>query len=138
MKKERFFIVLIVLLTVLNIAQIGAHFFRPMEGRGHGPKSFKDQALKTLSLDKNQKEQFLSFGHEHRIAIDELNHNQRRLLGQYFEAPKEEVLKQILDIETQKIKVTQNNFEQVKGLLNSEQLKHYDTFQKQALNVILK
>jgi hypothetical protein len=143
MKQKTLYLTLIVLLTTLNVVQVGAFLLRPkFDGKHHRPpqrpSAFRDRAVQILKLDEHQELLFTEFGREHKQIIDSLNASQKQLLRSYFNAPQKHLLDSISMIESEKVAVTDRNFDQVKSILKEEQIKDFDEFKMQALEIILK
>ena len=140
MRKEKLLIIIIVVLTLLNVAQLAVWYFRPLPPRrgGEKPEKFVEKAVATLDLDAEQEKAFTEFGHIHRQTIDSLKAEHIRLLTTYFDNPTPAVLERIKEIEAEKIVATQKNFEQIKSILKQEQHQGFEPFKEQVLKVILK
>lgn len=132
MKKTKLYIAIIVLLLILNIFQLGAHFFKR-------PPNFEPKkiAARELHLDANQEEQFFVLVQKHRSANRELLQTQQALLQTYFAAPIDSLLEKITQLEKNKILLAQNHFAEIKSILRPEQYPHLERFKMKAMQHIL-
>ena len=125
-------------LLFINIVMLFFLFFtmRPPLDRQEG---LAKHMMETLRLQPNQLPAFTASANRHKIQLKSLSGQQRQLLKNYFEilidkpADKEAILRQLQQLERQKIESTFQHFKEVKGLLNPHQLKDYERFVKEAL-----
>lgn len=141
MKKDTLYIWVIVLLVLVNALQIGAFVFMPKASKAphhRPPSNFERKGVEMLGLDSEQAEQFSELAHKHGAIIDSLNEQEKLLTVRYFNAPEEVDLAEIEGILSEKIKVTNDHFNDVRSILRPEQLDRFETFKKEAINRIIR
>ncbi len=140
MKKETIYKWIIGILLVINGIQLAGFLFAPKPPGPpmHEGGDFRDRAIKTLNLDSEQKELFFKSAEKHRTTIDSLNKKQKEIIVSQFNNPSETKLTTIKEIESQKIKATHTNFNEIKKILKPEQMPNFEEFKKQALQVIIR
>lgn len=136
MKKNTVYIVLISILLGLNLLQLGKGIFAPKHHFKHKP-SFKEKAVQKLELNEKQRQTFNYLAKEHRHQIVKLHNEQTELTAKYFEQPTDSILQLIIDITTEKIKITSQHFEDIEKMLNENQMIGFKRFKKEALRHIL-
>lgn len=141
MKKETLYIWVIVGLILVNAMQLGAFLCRPkppkpLKNQQH--HDFRIKAVGVLNLNPEQKKQFNELADQHRAKMKELNEQQKLLTATYFNKPTESGLEAIQEIQSQRIEVTQSHFNEIKELLNPQQMPNYEAFKKEALQRILR
>jgi len=135
MKKTHVCIALIVLLVVLNIAQLGAHFIFPKPPHV-GSQNFKAEIPKILDLDEDQARTFFKLASNHRDQINVLQKQQHELTLNYINSPSDALLDDIAKLHKEKIVLTKNHFNDVYGILNDSQKAHFLKFKQAAFQVI--
>ena len=130
MKKETFYRVLIGILLVLNLLQIGFFLFaRPP----HHPKhKFKRHAPEILHLTEDQSYQFHNIARAHHKNMRFFDKEEGKWIALYFENESEENLKEIQRIHKEKMEFTKAHFEDIKAMLNEDQLQYFESFRKEA------
>jgi len=136
MKKNQVYIALIVLLIILNIAQLGAHFVFPKPPPHMAPNNLKMEIPKILDLDEHQTEAFFELASNHRDQINFLQNQQRELTLNYINNPSDLLLNEIADIHKQKIVLTKNHFNDVYQILNDGQKGNFLKFKQRAFQMI--
>lgn len=136
MKKNHVYITLIILLIILNIAQLGTQFVFPKPPPHVAAQNLKLEIPKMLDLDENQKQVFFELATNHREQIILLQKQQRELTTSYINNPSDSLLNQITDFHKQKIILTENHFNDVYNLLNEAQKVNFLKFKQAAFQVI--
>lgn len=136
MKKETLYKVLIVVLLLLNLLQLSLFALAPKPPHKHS-KNFKEKTIQELKLNEKQRQTFNYLAKEHRNQIVKLHNEQIELTAKYFEQPTDSILQLIIDITTEKIKITNQHFEDIETMLNENQMIDFKQFKKEALRHIL-
>ncbi len=135
MKREKVYIVIIILLLVLNIIQLVGSMMKPKH-RPHRD-NFKANAVKILELNQEQIPQFEELVQSHRARMEDILKKQKGITQQYFDSPNEKSLEEISKIDSEKIKVTEKHFNDIESILNSDQIPAFEKFKKEAIKHIL-
>lgn len=135
-------------LLILNIALIvflisRRPFHRLPPHNGQPP--FMQEAIETLQLKDEQIAEFQALAKEHGEEMKALQTKQTEAIARYFETLKDEsqaaesenLLNAIKDLETEKVTHTRKHFEDVKNILNDDQLKNYPMFVDRAIEALL-
>lgn len=167
MKKETLYRTLIILLLVLNVVQLGGHFFVPkptspvatvgfpaqqgidgalppppsdnLPSRGKSQRlSFAQKAPRLLQLNDKQSQAFSRLAEQHASHIAKLKKQQNQLTERYFDQPSAELLDEIAEIDKQKVTLTESHFNDVYQLLTPEQQLNFSAFKEAALQVIIR
>ena len=136
MKRETFYKLAIAVLLVLNILQV-IPFFLKSKHSGHA-FHFREKAIQILNLEDDQKAVFLKLTKTHNTKMKALFEEEKEVTNTYFKNPSDSLLNSIALIETEKIKVTNQHFSDIKHILKESQLEHFEDFKKRALQIILK
>lgn len=136
MKRDTFYKVIIIVLLMINLVQI-SYLFLNKKPKNNSEKYRKPNAREILHLDPNQDIQFKEFSKIHHNVMAQLRESQKQNVRNYFLHPTDSLLNRIAAIETQKIKVTQKHFENMKSVLKEHQLPNYKKFKDEALKYIL-
>ncbi len=146
MKEVKFYKSATLILIVLNLVIVACFIFgRPKPpGPGQHPP-FAHRATELMKLDETQLAQFEELVKIHREDMESLNGLQKELLDSYFKniydaknAPSNDYqLKKLQTIEGQKVESTYRHFEEIKALLQPEQLDGFEQFMRGAMNQIL-
>ena len=136
MKKETFYRILIGVLLVLNLLQIGFFLFvKPP----HPPKhQFKGRAPEILHLTEEQGYQFHNIIRAHHQNMQLFNGEEKKLIELYFDEGSEEHLHQIQYLKQQKLEFTKAHFEDIRAMLEEDQLQYFKAFKQEALQRIMK
>ena len=134
MKKTKLYLIAIIVLLILNFVQLAIPFFLHGPPRGDGPKF---NATEILHLNDDQKGNFDKIARAHHQKMVELQDQQKKLTEKYFAAPNPIFLEEIKTLEIEKIKFTNTHFEEVKSILNKEQMQYYQDFKDKAVNIII-
>jgi hypothetical protein len=135
MEKETLYKWIIAILLLINCIQLGGFLLAP---RPPERANFKEKAVRILDLNPKQKDHFFKSAEKHRLTIDSLNREQKRISVSQFNNPSGDKLNMIKEIEIKKIKATQINFDEIKAILTGKQLSNFEEFKKQALQIILR
>lgn len=133
MYKVGFFI-----LIAMNVLLVLVFTLKPAPS--HQRRDKKDELGNELRLSEEQKLAFDEMVINHREAIHHLENQERELLSSFFEqlSPenqnenKEALLQEILQVEKDKIMITFNHFEELRGICSEEQLTKFDKVIQQA------
>ena len=128
---------LIVLLIIINVAQLGAKYIYHKHPHNPRDKNLKIRAPKLLGLDESQKHTFFGLAGNHREKILKLQEQQHELTLSYINNPSTPVLDEIANIHKQKIILTENHFSDVYNILNEAQKSNFSRFKQAALKVII-
>ncbi|WP_108801937.1 hypothetical protein [Aquimarina sp. Aq107] len=137
MKRETLYKIAVLVLLIINGVQI-SFFLVTKKPRKNSKQHHKPSAREILHLNTNQDNQFKEFSRTHGEAMRLLQEDQKESVRTYFLEPTDSLLRHISDIEAKKIKITKKHFENMKSILNKEQLTYYEDFKKKALKFILR
>lgn len=141
MKKETLYIWIIAVLFLVNAAQLGVFLIKPkppMPPRNEQHQGFRERAVELLNLSEIQREQFYKLSEKHAAEIEALNKKEKTLTTEYFDNPTELGLQAILKIQSQKIKVTQEHFNEIKSIITKSQKSDFEKFKKEAIQHIIR
>ncbi len=133
-------------LLLLNLGLIAFLLLRPPGPPNHRlPGKAIKGANSVFEFDETQRKAFRKLVDEHIEKIDGFDRNQRDLLKPYFyqhldtnkTINEDSLLNLVLESERQKIKVTYQHFDDIKGILKPEQKANFEEFMKGALSFIL-
>lgn len=134
MKKETLYKIVIGVLLLLNLLQIG--FF--LVGRRPPPDRNRNfDPVKILHLDKKQADQFLEISISHHEKMVKLQDLQKLATENYFKNSTTEELEELKKLHTEKLKITNDHFNEVKSILKPEQLPYFQRFKDKALHIII-
>lgn len=127
-----FFALLAINIVLMVLFILGPKPPRPEHGRPQ--RDIKDQISHELGFTEEQKAKYDEMALKHREAIRNLEGRERKLMKSFFgqlasensNQDKETSLEEIVQLERDKIMVTYNHFEELKGICNVEQLKRFD------------
>ncbi len=142
MTNLQFFKYLTIGLFLMNMSLI-AFFFVMRPKPPAGP--FRGQAPEMMQLDQQQRTAFSRMVAQHVRQMEGYNNAQRTLLQTYFDrlldstitSNTDTLLRQIQQVERQKIESTYNHFEGVQALLRPEQQAGFERFVRGAMESIL-
>jgi len=136
MKKETVYKIIILILVGLNVLQLAPIL---LMHKPHQPQNerFEQLAVQKMKLTKEQQDKFLEFAHAHRERMMQLFDRQSDIVVAYFTQPADSLLEQLTQIEREKVEATQQHFNQIKNILNENQLPLFYEFKQQALRSIL-
>lgn len=130
-------------LLCLNIGILTFFFLgaKKHQHHHHHMSTIKD----ILQLDKAQNELFLQYAKAHNNKINSLNNQQKEQLEPYFYQHiyfdetfnQDSIIRLVQNIERQKIEITFQHYEEIKGLLKADQKPHFEEFMKKSLELIL-
>lgn len=132
MYKIGFFALLAINIALMVLFALGPKPPRP-EG-GSSQLGIKEEISRELGFTEAQKARFDEMAMNHREAIRSLEGRERDLMKSFFERlatensnqDKETLLQEIVQLERDKIMVTYNHFEELKGICNEEQLTKFN------------
>jgi hypothetical protein len=148
MKKINIWVLIVTVLVVVNSAALvmlwkhGGHRFRPMPEQ-HA--EVKDFIIKELALTPVQTKQFDDLRKAHSHTIDSLNENTRMLKDRLFASlGKPAISSKTIDSITGKIGddaamidgATFYHFQKLRGILNADQQKKFDSIIRQVLHMM--
>lgn len=139
MKRETLYKIAVIVLLAVNVVQISALFLtkRPPD-REQRPRDGKPDAVSILQLDTIQNKKFKEFSEQHHRAMSRLQQEQKRYVEDYFIQPSDSLLNSIKEIEVKKIETLEKHFEDMKSVLEDDQLPYYGEFKDKAVKYILK
>ncbi len=128
-------------MLLLNVAMLTFFFLtmpsnRPLDGPHRVAR-----AEEFISLDEEQVATFERYAREHEEAVRRLNQRHSELLSDYFKllgdagaaAQRDTLLSEILDMESQKISITYNHFEDIRSMLRDDQVDGFEEFYQEIL-----
>lgn len=128
-------------LLIMNVMMLAFFFFsRPKPPRAN-PRQFTEEAMNMLGLDEAQRAVFLDSSSKHASQVRILNNDHRKLVEQFFTtngSTDSLLIHKIQEVESQKLIATQAHFEEIKNMLKPDQIKHFESFKRKALGIILK
>lgn len=137
MYKTGFFVLLVINIALVILFVSGPK--PPPQESG-----IKDEISRELGFTEEQKVMFDQMAINHREAIRELENKERELVRSLFEelalentpGDKEELLHKIVQLERDKIAITYNHFEELKGICNEEQLTKFNRVIEQVVPLL--
>lgn len=134
-------------LLLLNIAMLA--FFvltKPRSGNPPPPSNFESEAIRILDLNSEQIATFERLVREHNQMMRAIDEKQRELIIRYFESLSDtslsveelDVLNSFEQSEREKIKNTHVHLEEVKSILNNDQLPNFDIFMNDFLQKLFR
>ena len=144
MSQIRFYKYAALTLLLLNILLIGV-FLIPRFLHGPPDHNRKGSAFELLQMTEQQDELFLKSAEQHIGQIKELNQAQKALLERYFEQLTkpdqtlnvDSLLNKVQDLERNKIESTLYHLQEVKALLNPDQMVNFNRFMEHVMTAIL-
>lgn len=133
-------------LLLLNIVIIAFFFLtRPKHPRPQTAENFAEEVKDILHLSDQQNEAFTTMAREHNESMKSINERQEQLVLPYFERltdasdtlTRDSVLSEIQQLERQKIEVTYRHLEDLKGILDEDQLPHFKVFMQRFTSRVL-
>jgi hypothetical protein len=131
MKTSLFYKYSALILLIINIVIVTFLIGRPKPREHERPI----HAAKNLQLTSEQESQFLSLAKNHQQSMRDIQDQQKHLFVSYFETlytatidKSEETVDAIVAFERQKIELTYHHFEDVKALLDKDQMLNYKAF----------
>ncbi len=134
-------------LLLLNLGLIALLLLGPKPSRYGPPKGphFRERAVDILELDSDQKAIFYNLAEKHGKEMNVISHRQKDYLRSYFSALKtdsrlenfDSLLDSITALDTKKITLTYEHFNDIRSLLNEKQILNFDKFVHKAMNNIL-
>lgn len=133
-------------LLALNIVIIAFFFLaKPPSPSKNAGKQFEKKAIAILHLDDAQQTAFLALAEAHNEKMDAINAQQSQLLEPYFQRlinssaplPAENTLQKVQLLKKEKVDVTYHHFEEVKAMLQPEQIGYFKEFMTRALQLLL-
>ena len=145
MKELKFYKYAVAGLVLLNILMMSFFFLTKPHPPGAMDANFVRPSPTTLHLTDQQEKEFIFFAEKHQQQMRELKSQQSALLKPYFETltqtgnpdRPDSLLITYEDLERQKVEATYEHFEEVKLILDTDQIAHFEAFMDQALNMIL-
>lgn len=124
-------------LVGLNVA-ILVFFLEPKPRPRHQPPNgnFQSEVIEMLHLNNQQASTLRALADGHKEEIEKINARQASLLTSYFESlddtlervNKDSLLNHFQQSEKEKIEMTYQHFQDIKELLNPEQLPYFEVF----------
>lgn len=141
MEQLKFYKYATIILVVLNLSMIAFFFIIRPKGKPHKGRN----VVEILKLDKTQDDTFLKYADTHKASMKELDEQQKALLKTYFQTLTDttnltitdSLLMKVQILEKQKIESTYEHLEEVRTILNEEQLPYYQEFMNNVYNRIL-
>ncbi len=140
-------IIMIIINGFLIYFLIQNHPKGPMHARGMERTDLKEKISKQLNLSQTQKEQYFQLAREHQEKMVKMDRQQKELIKSYFSfliepSPNAETQKQVLaqlsNLESQKINITFEHFENLKALCNHEQKAQFGLVMGDIMNVLIR
>lgn len=135
MKKDIVYKIIIGILLTMNLLQLAGFLFKEKLSNPH--KKFDEKAAQIMDLNKKQQKQFSDFAKKHKAQMDSLQKKQMQFVSKYFKQTNDSLLDLICVIEIEKIKATEQHFDDIKSILNKNQYPKFKQFKKDALKNIL-
>lgn len=97
-------------------------------------KDFQAEVIEILRLNRQQVSTFKALAETHNQKMSSINEQQQKLLPPYFESltdlskdiDEDNILNQFQQLEREKIAVTYQHFQEIKSILDEEQLPHFE------------
>ncbi|MEZ4850475.1 MAG: hypothetical protein R3B93_18060 [Bacteroidia bacterium] len=122
-------------LLFLNIAVLTFFLLTKPHPRPHqSPDGFQSEVVEILNLNSQQAATFKELAQEHNQKMESINEQQKNLLPPYFESlsdlsiniDRDSILNDFQQLERKKIEVTFQHFQDLKSILDEEQLPYFD------------
>lgn len=146
MSQKKFHIAIIMGLVGLNIVVLAFFLLiKPRPQHHPPPKKFQSEVVKILRLNEQQATTFSALADEHNLQLNAIKERQAKLLLPYFErlvdtskrVDTDSILNQFQQAEKEKIEVTYQHFQEIKKILNKEQLPDFEIFMKRVTDRML-
>ncbi len=133
-------------LLLLNIAILAFFLSRKSKCRGHSSKSaFRAEVVEVLNLDRQQEARFRQLADAHGQSMKALRSRQQQLLPPYFKSiasatesvNKDSLLRQYQQLEREKLEVTTQHFQEIKSMLEEDQLPHFENLMSRFIDRFL-
>lgn len=146
MAQVKFYKYIIFSLVALNMVVLA--FFgltKPRPPFSPATKDLQSEVVDILDLDNQQESAFRASADKHRRKVDAISKQQEKFLLSYFtsisdpskSSDNENLLSQFQQLEKEKIDATYHHFEEIKELLNKEQLPSFEPFMNKVLHRLL-
>lgn len=133
-------------LIVLNLAVLAFFLFvKPKPPHRPPPgQDMRSELIAVFGFTEEQEVSFKLFADKHHKKMQAIREEQNKLVPRYFEdlvqnvsdSKKEETLIKFKELEQEKLEVTYQHFEEIKGMLNKEQEPHFQEFMHRVLKRI--
>ncbi|MEO1436184.1 MAG: hypothetical protein AAFV80_11660 [Bacteroidota bacterium] len=144
----RFFKGTTIFLLIMNLVMVGFIFLKaPKPAAKSGPQRvpLQEKAKDIMQMNDDQHTRFLASAQEHIHLVEDVEKQQKDLLDTYFaqlingEAilNSDSLLAVVQQLEGEKITLTYQHLEALKGLLGPDQLAGFDVFMQEVLHLIL-
>jgi protein CpxP len=134
MKKQTILLVIIGLLLLINLGQLTRPFWNSATSNRD---RFDTKVAKDLNLNETQKAQFSQYASAHKKQIDNIQKEQKEVISLYFKVPNDTLLNTITRLESEKIKLTEQHFSDIKSILKPAQISDFEELKSTVLNQIL-
>ncbi len=133
-------------LLVLNLSMVAFFFLtKPTPPDRADGQQFRNKAVNILQLDEQQEAAFSKLAMAHAEEMRRLMKSQQDLLKPYFDhlltendaVNPDSILLQYQQLEKEKLVVTYQHFEDIKGILKEEQKGNFPKFMEEAIRALL-
>lgn len=133
-------------LLFLNIAILGFFLLiKPRPPHPSHPHQFQAEVIEILALNEQQVSAFKQLAQEHGQKMTSVNAQQQKLLLPYFKSlttisnrmNKDSILVEFQQLERKKIEVTYQHFQDIKLMLNKNQLPHFENLMGRFIDRLL-
>ena len=133
-------------LLFLNIAVLAFFLLTKPKPQHHPPSNnFQSEVIEMLDLNTQQASTFKALAEAHNQQMRSISGQQQQLLIPYFESltnpsstiDSDGVLSQFQQLEREKIEVTYQHFQDIKSMLNEEQLPDFENFMNTFIHTLL-
>ena len=134
-------------LLVLNLSMVAFFFLtKPAPPDRAEGQQFRNEAMNILQLDEQQRTTFSELAATHNKEMNKLKKAQQDLLKPYFDhllseaggVSPDSILLQYQQLEREKLVVTYQHFEDIKGILKEGQKDNFPKFMEEAIRALLR
>jgi len=146
MNQNRIYQYIILGLVVLNLIVLAVFLLAESQPRyRQSPKNIRSEVIEILRLNDDQIFHFHDLADEHKRRMKDIDRRQARLLLPYFESladssgeiDKDSLLNHYQLSEKEKVEVTYQHFQEIKKLLNEDQLSEFNEFMDRVIDGLL-
>jgi len=133
-------------LLLLNVGVLAFFFLtKPHPPHHASPNNFQSEVVEILGLNNQQAANFKKLAEDHMHKTRSINEQQEKLLPPYFKSltdlskniDKDRILDEFQQLERKKIEVTYQHFQDIKSILDENQLPQFEGFMNTFIERIL-
>ncbi|MEO0900006.1 MAG: hypothetical protein AAFY71_26565 [Bacteroidota bacterium] len=142
MSQEKFYKYIVASLVGLNVVVLAFFLLaKPKRQPNSSSENIRNEIIELLRLDELQRSTFEASADTHKHQMREFNQREKKLLALYFKClsdepcriDKDSLLNQFLLVEKNKIEATYHHFQEIKDILNEDQLSDFEVFMQKVM-----